>query len=192
MSTPRIPKAELKGVKGTVVKRMSRKLMGAVPEPVEVGWHNQQIVGLTFLLSRKAQKWRTCDAGLKSLAHLAVAGRIGCSFCLDLGFFLRENEGLDLVKAQQVARWRTSEAFTPLERDVLAYAEAMTDTPTAVTDELSARLLDALGAEALLELTAHVALSNFYARSNTALGVEAQGLSRTCALRPPAVAGVAA
>jgi alkylhydroperoxidase family enzyme len=55
------------------------------------------------------------------------------------------NQNLDLAKASQVPRWRESEAFTPLERDVLEYAEAMTNTPTTVTDELSARLLDRLG-----------------------------------------------
>jgi len=45
--------------------------------------------------------------------------------------------------------WRESDVFTPLERDVLKYAEAMTHTPPTVTDELSARLLAALGAPAL-------------------------------------------
>ena len=55
------------------------------------------------------------------------------------------NQNLDLAKASQVPRWRESEAFTRLERDVLEYAEAMTNTPTTVTDELSARLLDRLG-----------------------------------------------
>ncbi len=37
---------------------------------------------------------------------------------------------------------------------MLEYAEAMSQTPPAVTDELSARLLDALGPAALIELTA--------------------------------------
>lgn len=46
-------------------------------------------------------------------------------------------------------RRRESDVFTPLERDVLEYAEAMTDTPPTVTDELSAGLLDRLGPAAL-------------------------------------------
>jgi len=52
--------------------------------------------------------------------------------------------------------WRESDVFTPLERDVLEYAEAMTHTPPTVTDELSARLLAALGAPALVELAAYI------------------------------------
>jgi alkylhydroperoxidase family enzyme len=78
--------------------------------------------------------------------------------------------------------------FTPLERDVMEYAEAMSSTPTRVTDELSARLLDQLGAPALVELTAVVAFANMSTRSNTAMGIEAQGFSKACSLplAPPA------
>ena len=74
--------------------------------------------------------------------------------------------------------------FTPRERDVLEYAEAMTTTPPTVTDELSARLLARLGAPAMVELTAAIALANFYTRSNTALGIESQGFAAACDLQP--------
>ena len=155
----RIPKAELTGVYGAIVKRMSRKMLGDVAEPVEVAWHN----------------------------HMAVASLVGCSFCLDLGYFQAANEGLDLAKARAVPRWRTSDVFTPLERDVMEYAEAMSQTPPTVTDELSAALLDALGAPALVELTAYIGLANLYTRTNTAFGIESQGFSASCALQPLAV-----
>ena len=36
-SNTRIPKAELTGIYGAMVKRMSRKMFDDVPEPVEVG-----------------------------------------------------------------------------------------------------------------------------------------------------------
>ena len=39
--------------------------------------------------------------------------------------------GLDLAKVREVPRWRESGAFTPLERDVLAYAEAMSQRDKA-------------------------------------------------------------
>ena len=81
-------------------------------------------------------------------------------------------------------RWRESGAFTRLERDVLEYAEAMTLTPPAVTDEQSARLLDQLGAPALLELTAFIAAANMAGRTNVALGIHAQGFSASCGLPP--------
>ena len=77
-------------------------------------------------------------------------------------------------------RWRESDLFTPLERDVLEYAEAMTNTPPTVTDELSARLLEQLGPAAMVEVTACIAFANLSTRSNTALGITSQGFSDDC------------
>jgi alkylhydroperoxidase family enzyme len=111
---------------------------------------------------------------------MAVAAQVGCSWCLDIGYFQAHNQNLDIAKASQVPRWRESEVFTPLERDVMEYAEAMTNTPPTVTDELSGRLLDRLGPAAMVELTAFIAFSNFSTRSNTALGIESQGFSSAC------------
>jgi alkylhydroperoxidase family enzyme len=190
-SNPRIPKAELTGVYGALVKRMSRKMMGDVPDPVEVAWHNRKVLSFSFAVGRKAQKWDQCDESLKSFAHMAVAGLVGCSFCLDLGYFHAHNEGLDEAKAREVPRWRESDVFTPLERDVMEYAEAMSQTPPTVTDELSARLLEQLGAPALVELTAFIALANLYTRTNTALGITSQGFSAACDLKPLAVPATA-
>ena len=187
-TTPRVPKAELTGVYGALVKRMSRKMLGDVPEPVEVAWHNRKVVNFSFLVGRKTQKWDQCDQQLKAFAHMAVASFVGCSFCLDLGYFQASNEGLDLTKAREVPRWRASGVFTALERDVMEYAEAMSVTPLTVTDELSARLLEQLGPAALVELTAWIALANMYTRSNIALGLSSQGLSATCELQPLAAA----
>ncbi len=186
-SNTRIPKAELTGIYGGLVKRMSRKMLGDVAEPVEVTWHNRKVLNFSFAVGRKARKWDACDENLKSFAHMAAVSLVGCSFCLDLGYFMAHNEGLDEAKAREVPRWRESDVFTPLERDVMAYAEAMTVTPPTVTDELSARLLEQLGPAALVELTAFVALANMYSRTNTALGIESQGFSAACELRPLAV-----
>ena len=66
----------------------------------------------------------------------------------------------------------------------MAYAEAMTQTPPTVTDEMSAGLLRALGPGALVELTMYVALANLMTRANTAMGIESQGFSATCDLKP--------
>jgi alkylhydroperoxidase family enzyme len=187
----RIPRAELNGVYGAIVKRMSRRMFGVVLDPAAVAWHNRKVLNFSFAMGRKAQKWDACDENLKSFATMAVATLVGCSFCLDLGYFQAHNEGLDEAKAREVPRWRESDAFTPLERDVMEYAEAMSQTPTTVTDELSARLLDQLGAAALVELTAVIGMANLYTRSNTALGITSQGLSASCDLRPMALAAAA-
>jgi alkylhydroperoxidase family enzyme len=183
-STTRIPKAEITGVYGALAKRFSKRQFGEVPDPLGVMWHNRRVLKAYFSLGGKAEKWGACDPSLKTFAHMAVASLVGCSFCLDLGYFQAHNEKLDLGKAREVPRWRESDVFTPLERDVLEYAEAMTQTPPTVTDELSERLLKALGAPAMVELTGYVALANLWTRTNTAFGIESQGFAAACDLRP--------
>jgi alkylhydroperoxidase family enzyme len=118
---------------------------------------------------------------------MAAAGQIGCSFCLDLNYFMAHNHGLDEAKVREVLRWRESAAFTPLERKVMEYAEAMSQTPLAVTDELSTALLEQLGAPALVELTARIAFMNASARANIALGIRSEEFSAACGLQPLAL-----
>lgn len=184
MSTTRIPAAPITGLYGALVKRFSIKMLGRVPEPLGVYFHNPAVLKSYLSVSTKSHKWHDCDPNLKSFAHLAVASMLGCSWCLDFGYFEAFNEKLDLAKAREVPRWRESRVFTPLERDVMAYAEAMSVTPPMVTDELSARLREQIGAPALVELTAFVALANFYTRSNLAFGIESEGYAEACDLAP--------
>lgn len=182
-STLRIPTAEITGPLGYLLKRMSRKMLGEVPEGVEVMWHNRPVLmGLSGFGRKVQKKWNKCDSNLKSFAHMAAAAQIGCSACLDFGYFQAHNEGLDEVKASEVTRWRESPVFTSLEREVMDYAEAMTETPPRVTDEMAARLLEQLGAPALVELTAFVGFANAAARANVAMGIESQGFSKVCKL----------
>jgi len=172
----RVPKAELDpGLSEGMIERF-----GALPEPVEVTWHNPTVAAAAIEFGGKVGEWDAVDESLKSFAHMAVAAQVGCSWCLDIGYFQAQNQNLDMAKASQVTRWRESDVFGPLERDVLEYAEAMTNTPPTVSDELSARLLDRLGPAALIELTVFIAFSNFSTRGNVALGIESQGFSAAC------------
>ena len=184
MSTTRVPAAEVSGLYGALVKRYSKKLLGRVPEPLGVYWHNRPVLKATMGLGAKAQKWDACDRSLKSFAHMAVAAQIGCSWCLDFGYFQASNENLDLDKAREVPRWREATVFTPLERAVMGYAEAMTLTPPAVTDAMVAELRDQLGDAGTVELTAFIALANMNARGNVALGIESEGYADSCELKP--------
>lgn len=175
---PRIPKAELPAE----LKENMIKQLGEVPEPVEVVWHSPRVATSNLEFSARLSEWDTVDESLKSFAHMAVAGQVGCGWCLDVGYFQAQNQQLDLAKASQVPRWRESDVFAPLERDVLEYAEAMTNTPPTVTDELYAGLLDRLGPAAMVELTAYIAFVNMAARNNNANGITSQGFSEACAI----------
>jgi AhpD family alkylhydroperoxidase len=188
-SSTRIPATEVTGIYGTLLKTMSRKMLGQVPEAVGVMWHYPALLRDMMAFGRKSESWNRLDPALASFATMAAAGAVGCSFCLDLHYFMSHNRGLDEDKAREVPRWRESTAFTPLERRVMEYAEAMCQTPLTVTDEMSAALLDELGAPALLELTARIGAMNLTARSNVALGIRSQEFAASCGLPPlPAAA----
>ncbi len=135
-------------------------------------------------VGRKVQKWDRCDEQLKSFAHMVVASRVGCSWCLDFNYFEAHNKDLDMDKAREVPRWRESEVFSPLEQAVLEYAEAMTETQPTVTDDLVESLVSQLGEAGVLELTAVVAFANFTTRANVALGIESDGFADACGLKP--------
>jgi alkylhydroperoxidase family enzyme len=189
--TTRIPPTKLNGIYGALVTRMSRKMFGKVPDSLGVAWHSRKALNLGFSVGRRMMKLNHCDENLTSFAHMAAAGLIGCSACLDIGYFFAFNQGLDVAKAREVPRWRQSDVFTPLERDVMEYAEAMSTTPLTVTDELSARLLNALGPAGLVDLTTVIAVENYMARSNLAMGIESEGFADACGLKPLAVAATA-
>ncbi|GAB7185516.1 hypothetical protein ATKI12_5347 [Kitasatospora sp. Ki12] len=172
----RLPKAQLPA-------ELSESMIaafGAVFEPTEVIWHNPGVATANTEFAGRIAAWDALDDSLKSYAHMAVAALVGCSWCLDINYFQAQHKGLDLAKASQVPNWRASELFTPLERDVMAYAEAVSVTPPTVTDEQYGDLLDVLGAAAMVELTAYVAFVNMAARNNIANGVSSQGFSESC------------
>ncbi len=174
--TLRIPKAEL----APELREGMIRQLGAVPEPIEVLWNNPQVAEANQEFSGRVGAWDAADASLKTFAHMAVAAQVGCTWCLDINYFQALHQNLDLAKASQVPRWRSSDVFTPLERDVLEYAEAMTSTPPTVSDELSKRLLEQLGAAALVELTVFIGFANMATRCNTAHGITSQGFSDAC------------
>ena len=182
-STFRIPKAEVTGLYGAIMKLVAKKMLGGeFPDNGYVYFHNKPVLKAIVSFEGKVDKWDRLDENLKSYAQLASAGVIGCSWCLDFGYFKAHNDGLDLDKVREVPRWRESDVFTPLERDVMEYAEAMTLTPPTVTDRMVAGLVDALGAPAVVELTQMVALENMRSRFNSAAGLQSQGYSDVCEL----------
>ena len=178
----RIPKATLDGAYGAIMTRVARRMWGQVPDNAYVLWHHRKVLKAVFSFEGRVAKWDELDAHLKSYAQLASAAVIGCSWCIDFGYFMSHTEGLALAKLREVPRWRESTVFTDVERDVLAYAEAMSVTPPTVTDELTGRLLAALGAPAVVELTQMVALENMRSRFNSAAVLRSQGYSDVCDL----------
>lgn len=183
-SDTRIPAAEITGVSGGLIKAVAKRMVGRVPDSLGVLWHNRRIMKDSMGMARKLQGWHELDPALATFAAMASAATIGCSFCLDYNYFESRNRSVDSEKVRQVPRWRESDLFTPLERQVMEYAEAASQTPPAVTDELSDALLAQLDPAGLVELAARVAFMNMTARMNVALGIRSEHFADSCDLPP--------
>jgi AhpD family alkylhydroperoxidase len=164
--------------------RLSRRRYGVMLDPGAAIAHNMPVARSCALFELQVERWRGLDRGLKDLAVMAAAAAIGCAWCLDFGYWestLKHDVPAEKIRA--VAAWRDSGVFTDLERLVPEYAEAMTATPPAVTDELVERLRAQFSEAELVELTAIIAVENLRSRMNAALGLTAQGFKDRCDLQ---------
>jgi AhpD family alkylhydroperoxidase len=114
---------------------------------------------------------------LKALAEMKAATIAGCQFCIDIGTAIGRKAGVTEEQIRDFHTYRESDAFSPLEKLVLEYAEAMTMTPVDVSEELFAKLREHLDDAALVDLTAGIAIENFRARFNYALDIPPAGFS---------------
>ena len=163
-----------------LIERYTRRTWGTVAEPLQAMGHNPRVLRTDLRHEMSLARWKSLDPTLKHLAEMASAVAIGCSWCVDFGYWIATSKGTDPVKLREVPRWRSSDVFTDLERKVLAYTEAMTATPPEVTDEMVADLRRELDDAALVELTMMVAVENTRSRFNGALGLHSQGFSDRC------------
>lgn len=167
----------------------SRRTYGKVLDPARALGHHTGVLRANLRFELAVGRWKKLDADLKALAVMTSAASIGCSWCMDFGHWENRRRGMDARKIREVPRWRKSDAYTPLKRDVMEFAEAMTANPPEIDDDLAARLLAALGEAAFVELTAMVAVENLRSRMNTALGLTSQGFKEHCEIPARGTAG---
>lgn len=183
---PRIPAVttDQAGPVTRVLYRVLARKYGAVPEPFAVAAHHPKLMRAYGVFEVLAERASTeLPVSVRELAVYRVAARLGCSWCVDFGTMLQQHDGLDIDRLKAIDEYATSPLYTLHERLALAYADAMTDTPIAVTDEQVAELEGAFGRAGVVELSLLVGLENMRARSNAALGVVDQGFTSGDACR---------
>ncbi|MEU9624979.1 carboxymuconolactone decarboxylase family protein [Streptomyces sp. NPDC048155] len=164
----------------------SNRTYGKVIDPLRTAAHHTGVLRAGIRFELAAGRWKKLDPQLKALAVMTSAATVGCSWCIDFGYWENHRHGVDPRKLRDVPVWHESEAYTPLERDVMAYAEAMSLTPPEVGHELVERLRTTLGEAALVELTTMVSVENMRSRTNSALGLTSQGFKDRCEAERPA------
>lgn len=94
-------------------------------------------------------------------------------------------EGVTEQQLVDLIDFERSPEFTELEKLVLRFAVAMTQTPVDVDDDLFQSLQQHLTAPQLVELTSAIAWENYRARFDHACGIEAEGFSEGAACAIP-------
>jgi alkylhydroperoxidase family enzyme len=170
-----------KGLVARMGTRYSKRRFGRNVEPTEAAAHHAGVLVAMGCLETAVQfGWNKLDPTLRWLAVQATGMQIGCSWCVDYGYYEGMHQGIDPAKVRAVGSWRTSDLFEERERVVLEYADTASGSPAEVSDELAARIRTHLSDPEFVELAAWVALENFRSRFNAGLGLRSQGFSDNC------------
>jgi alkylhydroperoxidase family enzyme len=170
-----------RGIVPRLARLYTKRRMGQMVDPAAAASHHSGVLVAMGCLETAAQLgWKKLDPTLRWLAVQMAASKIGCSWCIDYGYYEGMNGGIDPAKVRTVSRWRDSDLFDDRERAVLEYTEVATDDPAEVSEELAARVRRHLSDAEFVELAAWVALENFRSRFNAGLGLRSQGFSDRC------------
>ncbi len=125
-----------KGIVPRLARLYTKRRMGQMVDPAAAASHHSGVLVAMGCLETAAQfGWKKLDPTLRWLAVQTAASKIGCSWCVDYGYYEGMNGGLDPAKVRAASEWRESELFDDRERVVLEYAEVVTRSPAEVTEE---------------------------------------------------------
>src|SRR5580704_10678617 len=92
-----------RGVLRRCAWRYSRRRFGEVIDPVRAAArHPGVLVAMGALEMSAGRGWRRLDPHLRWLAVQAVAARIGCSWCMDFGYYEGVQQNVDPRKVRDV------------------------------------------------------------------------------------------
>lgn len=188
----RIATAPPKGLFRKYAYRAARRRYDRDLEPVGIAAHNRSVLAAMGGYEQMQLRASSVEKRLKALAEAKTALLVGCEFCIDISAFVSASHGVSDEQIMALPRHREAACFDEVERLVIDYAEAMTRTPVAVTDELFAALREHFDSEQLVELTAAIAWENWRARFNWAFDIGAAGFSEGAACPVPLGSGQAA
>lgn len=104
------------------------------------------------------------DPAVRELAKIRASQLNGCLFCIDMHIHDALKRGENPDRIYQLPAWRESELYTDAERAALAYAEAVTEQPSGVTDEIWDAVTAAFKPEEAAYLVALLAQINLWNR----------------------------
>jgi 4-carboxymuconolactone decarboxylase len=165
---------------------------GEVMDPIRVFAHHRGLMLGYGMFEQATERADRVPERLKLLGELRAAMAAGCEWCLDYASSISAANGVSDEDLRALPDYASSDRFTDLEKLVLDYATAITQTPVDVPDELFARLAEHFDEAQLVELTSVIALENYRARFNWAVGLAGQGFAEGAyCVRPDSAAAPA-
>ena len=116
---------------------------------------------------------------LRSLVTVRVSQINHCRFCVDLNSATLAKRAGSMDKVNELENWRDSDIFSPMEKAVLNYTEAVTFSDRRVEDNMIEALHDYFDDDGVVELTALITFQNLSSKFNEALDVPPQGFCKT-------------
>lgn len=172
-------------------RRGMRAMTGKDPErmlePLEMYAHVPFLMSGYGKIEQATAKIKNLGHRHRHLAELKAATMTHCEYCIDIGSTVARKHGLTDQELLALPGYRDSPLFDQVDRLVLDYAVAMSNTPVDVPDALFDRLREHFSDAQLVELTHVIALENHRGRFNLALGVGAAGFSDGMVCAVPAV-----
>src|SRR5699024_8443097 len=159
---------------------LARRLYGKELDPLRVAFHTRTAMVSMLALEESDSHRKNLPLPPQALTVIESGRAIGCYYSMDLGYWEHHHRGVDTHKLREIASWRSSEVYSPLERAVIEYSVDSTATPSAVTDQMVATLREHLSDAQVVELAALISLENYRSRTNAGLGLTSQGFKEDC------------
>jgi AhpD family alkylhydroperoxidase len=85
-----------------------RRRFGEVLDPYCAQGHNMPVAQAFGRLEQSAAKWKTLDVKIRDLAQMSAAIAIGCSWCMDFGYWILHGHGISRDQIEALPNWRKS------------------------------------------------------------------------------------
>lgn len=90
-----------------------QRRFGRATQPVQAASHHAGVLVAGGLVETAASVgWKKLDPHLALLAQQAVAPAIGCSWCVDFGYYESIQRGQDPAKVRDVPSWGQSDVYS--------------------------------------------------------------------------------
>ncbi|RDC71354.1 carboxymuconolactone decarboxylase family protein [Rhodovulum sp. 12E13] len=156
--------------------------LGVIPASVRTMAHRPEIARAFTALNRAVMaEHGAVTPEFKRLLGYISSFASGCRYCQAHMMLASERFGASEERVETVWTYETSPHFTEAERAALAFAQAATEVPNAVTPEIGARLRAHWAAEDIVEIMGVVALFGWLNRWNDSMGSALGDLPRETA-----------